>query len=335
MIATLLLGRAIDADGTVADGGPPVRARGTLPPLRIPAPHERAPIDRPMWTGVRAIDGLLTLGRGARIGIFGAPGAGKSTLLEALVSGARADAIVLALIGERGREAQTWIESIPAHATIACATSDRPARERIAAAELAMRHACALRERGLHVLMIADSLARFASALREAAVRSGEPVGRAGFPPSVFAQLARYTEAAGTAMRGSITLIATVLSDGDDRDPISDAARSLLDGHVALSPALAHAGRFPAIDVPASASRTMSAVAAPEHAEDAALVRRAVAFLTRTEETRTLGIVPSDPFALRALALEDDLERFLRQGKEPSAPGHTLNALRVLADRLR
>ena len=175
------------------------------------------------------------------------------------MSGCTADAVVVGLCGERGREAQRWIERRDARTTVVCSTSDRPAKERIACVEVAFAHADALRDRGLHVAFVLDSLARFAAALRETATARGESVGRGGYPASVFAQLARFVEIAGPLRGGSITLIATVLSDGDDRDPVSDAARSLLDGHLQLSPRLAAAGRFPAIDVPASASRTMEA----------------------------------------------------------------------------
>jgi len=231
------LGRVVDAGGAALDAGASLAgARRPIGAGLAPDPVDRQPITEPFWTGVRAIDGPLTIGRGARVGFFGAPGAGKTTLLETIVSGARADAVVLALVGERGREAQTWAARVDARTTIVCATSDRSAAERARAAEAAMAQACVLRERGLHVLLVVDSLARYAAALREQRVAIGEPVGRGGYPPSVWADLARYLERAGNAARGSVTLLATVLSDGsDEREPLSDAARSLLDGHVALS----------------------------------------------------------------------------------------------------
>jgi type III secretion protein N (ATPase) len=332
-LGTCALGRALDAFGTPLDGGPPPSGRRVALPRVAPLPCERAAVDRPFWSGIRAIDGLLTFGRGARVGIFGAPGSGKSTLLEAFVAGCRADAVVVGLCGERGREAQRWIERCDARTTVICATSDRPAAERIRCVETAFAHAAALRERGLHVAFVLDSLARFATALREVALARGESTGRGGYPPSVFSELARVLEIAG-AQTGSITLLATVLSDGDDRDPVSDAARSLLDGHIQLSPRLAQAGRFPAIDVPASASRTMDAVAAPAHRRRAAAVRAALDLLERTAEARTLGILPEGEAAARAIASEPGLERFLRQGDGAASPAETLAMLAELADTL-
>jgi ATP synthase in type III secretion protein N len=333
-LGTCAFGRAIDAFGKPLDGGPALRGRRVALERPAPLPYERRPVDRPFWTGVRVIDGLLTLGRGSRVGIFGAPGSGKSTLLESLVTGARADAVVVGLCGERGREAQRWIERRDARTTVVCATSDRSADERIRSVRVAFAHAAALRERGLHVAFVFDSLARFAAALRETAVARGESVGRGGYPPSVFSELARMLEIAGAVRRGSITLIATVLADGDDRDPVSDAARSLLDGHLQLSTALAHAGRFPAIDVPASASRTMDAVVSHAQRRNAAAVRAALATLDRTAEARTLGITPESAAGARAVEAEAQIERFLRQGEQATPPGVTLAMLGDLADTL-
>jgi type III secretion protein N (ATPase) len=334
-LGTCAFGRAIGARGEPLDGKAPLRGRRVRTQPRAPLPSERAPIVRPLWTGVRAIDALLTLGRGARVGIFGAPGCGKSTLVESIVAGCSADAVVVALVGERGREAQRWFESCDRRTTVVCATSDRTADERVRAAHVAMAHASALRQRGLHVVLVLDSLARLASALREIAVARGESVGRGGYPPSVFPALARLLEVAGALSVGSITLVATVLSDGDDRDPVSEAARSLLDGHVQLSNQFAHAGRFPAIDVLRSASRTMRQVVQQEHFAAAQRVRRAVATLERTEEARALGIAPADSRTLAIVAAEERIEALLRQDAEsyeraPSA----LSALLQLADTL-
>jgi type III secretion protein N (ATPase) len=225
---------------------------------------DRVPVPEPFWTGIRAIDGPLALGRGARIGIFGSPGAGKSTLLEAIVAGSRADATVVGLVGERGREAERWSSRAGPNTTIICATSDRSAGERLRAAELAFEQAAVLRTRGLHVLLVLDSLARVAAAARDLAVGQGEPVGRGGYPPSVIARQARLLEQAGATSAGSVTLIATVLAEGSlEHDPVAEAAKAALDGHVVLSARLAAAGWFPAIDVPASASRTLAEIAAP------------------------------------------------------------------------
>jgi type III secretion protein N (ATPase) len=277
---------------------------------------------------------LLALGRGARVGIFGSPGTGKSSLLESIVTGCEADAVVVALIGERGREAQQWIARCDERTTIVCATGDRCAPERVAAAWVATAHAAALRERGLHVLLVLDSLARFAAALREIALEAGESSGRGGYPPSVFAQLARLVEVPGALHGGSITMVATVLHDGDDRDPVSEAARSLLDGHLSLAVRLAQAGRFSAVDVLASASRTMASIVAREHLRAAHKVRRALALLERVEDARGLGITPSDPYALNVIAHEGRLEAFLRQGSERCSPRATLASLAELADTL-
>ncbi len=329
------LGRVVDAGGAALDAGASLAgARRPIGAGLAPDPVDRQPITEPFWTGVPAIDGPLTIGRGARVGFFGAPGAGKTTLLETIVSGARADAVVLALVGERGREAQTWAGRVDARTTIVCATSDRSAAERARAAEAAMAQACALRERGLHVLLVVDSLARYAAALREQRVAIGEPVGRGGYPPSVWADLARFLERAGTAARGSVTLLATVLSDGsDEREPLSDAARSLLDGHVALSSDLARAGRFPAIDVLASASRTAQNVVSAAHAVEAASLREALALLERTRDARDVGLAAIDGALRRAVDAEFALDAFLRQ-RGSAAPEATLAALHALAGSL-
>lgn len=332
-LGTCALGRAIDAQGLPLDNGPPLCGRRVPLASCPPLPSQRRPVSAPFWSGVRAIDALLTLGRGARIGIFGAPGTGKSTLVESIVRGAWCDAVVIALVGERGREAQRWIAMLDDRSTVVCATSDRPFAERIAAARVAVVHAAALRERGLDVVLVLDSVARVAAALREAGVASGESTGRGGYPPSVFAELARLLEVAGPTAHGSITLIATVLNDGDDRDPVSEAARSLLDGHIALSLRLAEKGRFPAVDVCASTSRTMEYVAAEDHLGAARRVRHALALLDRIDDARALGIEPAERSALAAIAVEPSIERFLRQENVACAPDDTVAELIAIAER--
>ena len=326
------LGRAIDAGCEPLDGGQPICAAIARRTLAAPLPGARRAVVRPFWTGIRAIDGLLTIGRGARVGIFGAPGAGKTTLIETIARGAGGDAVVLALVGERGREAQRWFERLDRRTTIVCATSDRSASERARAAEIAMAQAERLRASGAHVVLIIDSLARYAAALRERGVTLGEPVGRGGYPASVWAAVARLLERAGTSGSGSITLIATVLSDGaDEREPVSENARSLLDGHVELSAELARVGRYPAIDVLASASRTMGDVVSHGHAREAARVREALGLLDRTRDARAVGLAPADdPELARALACENALVAFLRQ-REPVAPEAMRASLTSLA----
>ncbi|GAC1566964.1 MAG: type III secretion system ATPase SctN [Vulcanimicrobiaceae bacterium] len=331
------LGRAFDASGCTLDGGAsPVCETALVDRGRVPEPSRREPVDRPFWTGVRAIDGLLTIGRGARVGFFGAPGAGKTTLLETIASGAAGDAVVIALVGERGREAQAWLARRDGRTCIVCATSDRSAAERVRAADVAMTQAEHLRDRGAHVVLIVDSLARYAAAIRERRVALGEPVGRGGYPPTVWADLARFCERAGNGASGSITLLATVLSDGaDEREPLSDAARSLLDGHIALSSELARAAHFPAIDVLASTSRTMAAVVSAEHALAAATVRRALAHLADSREARVLGLLgEADPALAAAVDAEPELDAFLRQSGA-AALDSTLRALASAATRVR
>jgi ATP synthase in type III secretion protein N len=313
------LGRCIDAVAFPLDGGP--RLSGPAVAIETCAPAVRAPISAPFWTGIRAIDTLITLGFGSRVGIFGAPGCGKTTLLEAIVRGASADAIVIALVGERGREAEAWMRRCDRRTTIVCATSDRSAAERVRAARVALSQACALRSRGLEVLLLLDSFARVATALRELAVANRETAGRGGFPPSVFAELARMVECCGpTPNGGAITLIATVLDDGDDRDPVSDAARSLLDGHITLSERLARERVFPAIDVAASVSRTMSDVVDEHHRHAAGLLCKAIASLKETADARTLGLASPDGFLQCAIACEARINDLLRQGASPGNP---------------
>lgn len=335
-LGTPLLGRAIDACGAPLDGRPRVRGRHVAvdaPPHLI---GKRRPCGAVCWTGVRAIDGPLAFARGARMGVFGGPGAGKSTLLDAIVRGADADAVVVALVGERGREAERRVARIGPRTTIVCATSDRAPAERVRAAEVAFAQADALRARGLDVLLVVDSLARICSAARELLLGLGEPAGRGGYPPGVFALLARLLERAGVIGDGSVTLVATVLSDGpDEHDPVSEAARAALDGHLVLSERLARAGHFPAVDVARSASRTLAEAAAPDHLAAAGVLRAAVAALDESRDARSLGLRSDDPFLARCVAQESAVERFLRQGPAPCPPHQTLTELLRLADTLQ
>jgi type III secretion protein N (ATPase) len=337
-LGTLLLGRAIDASGAALDGGPAVRSFRVGRDRGAPALDERRPCTQLFQTGIRGIDGPLAFGRGARIGIFGPPGAGKSTLVDAVTRGSDADATVVALIGERGREAERRVEALDARTTVVCATSDRSPAERLRAAEVAFAQAGALRARGLDVLLIVDSLARIAAAAREIALAAGEAPGRGGFPPSVFAVLARLLERAGPTSAGSVTLVATILSDGpDEHDPVSEAARAGLDGHLVLCERLARMGRFPAIDLGRSTSRTFAECAGPGHVAAARLLRAAVAALDESREARGLGIdaAAGDPFLPRCLAQEPAIDAFLRQDGAPSPFAHTLACLEAVTQPLR
>jgi FliI/YscN family ATPase len=337
VLGTALFGRAVDACGVPLDSGRAITGPRRSLMHAVPLLRERRPVCEPFWTGIRALDGPLAFGRGARIGIFGAPGAGKSTLLETIVAGNGADAVVVGLVGERGREAETWLRRTGPRMTIVCATSDRSAAERLRAADFAFAHAGALRARGLHVLLVLDSLARTAAAAREVAIAQGEPLGRGGYPPSVVARQARLLEQAGAAGAGSVTLIATVLSEGPaELDPATEAAKAALDGHVVLSARLAAAGWYPAIDLLASASRTLPDVASDAHRTAARRLRAAVAALDASRDARSLGLNPAagDPVLARAVAAEEHIAAFLKQAGGPADPAETLMLMSQIADGL-
>lgn len=292
-----LLGRVVDGLGNPLDGGPPPAVSLAQGAPGLPGesgaslnPLERPVITTPFATGVRAIDGLLTCGVGQRTGIFARAGGGKSTIMGMIANGASADAVVVALIGERGREVGEFIHDHLAHrrasTVVIAATSDRPAAERIKAAELASQVAAELRAEGRHVLLLFDSLTRYARALRELGLAIGEPPLRGGFPPSVFARLPRLIEAAGVTAQGSITGFYTVLADeADVSDPVAEEARSLLDGHIQLSSKLSAAGHYPAIDILRSRSRLMNRVVDAQQRADANRVRD---WLARYEEIEML-----------------------------------------------
>ncbi|HVA36991.1 MAG TPA: ATP-binding cassette domain-containing protein [Candidatus Dormibacteraeota bacterium] len=335
------LGRVVDARGAPLDGGASIR--GPLLPLRAPAPGALAKAGAPpraCWTGVRAIDALATLARGQRIGIFGPAGAGKSTLLQSIVRHARVDAVVLALIGERGREVEGWLAALGEarpRATVVCATADEPAALRARAPLAAMAQAEYLRGHGLHVLLVMDSLARYCTALRELAAANGETTALRGYPPSAFAALGRLLERAGACGEGAVTAVCSVLVEGDDdREPVADAARALLDGHLILSRRIAERGRFPALDVRASCSRLFPTVASPEQRRQAAAVLAALAALEESSDLRAVGAYrPGGDHALdAAIAAEPALEAFLRQGEAPQPPPATLAGLAQLAAAL-
>ncbi|HTH60912.1 MAG TPA: FliI/YscN family ATPase [Paraburkholderia sp.] len=321
--ALSLLGRVVDGLGRPLDGGAAPAAsqqRQPVDPLSVINPLERPLISTPFATGVRAIDGLLTCGVGQRVGIFAPAGGGKSTLIGMIANGASVDAIVVALIGERGREVAEFIHdhlrSRRESSVVIASTSDRPAAERIKAAELACSVAGELRAAGKRVLLLFDSVTRYARALREVGLAVGEPPVRRGYPPRVFAELPRLTEAAGLTGQGSVTAFYTVLAEDEEMtDPVAEEVRSLLDGHIALSARLGGAGHYPAIDVLKSKSRVMTRVTTQWHRDDASRVRGWMSRYQDAELLLQIGEYRRGNDAESDLAIDrhPSIERFLRQ----------------------
>jgi ATP synthase in type III secretion protein N len=338
-----LLGRVLDGLGRPIDGRPAPAGLTPVPVDRAPpAALSRRPVSASLETGVRAIDGLITLGLGQRVGLFAGSGVGKSTLLGAIARGASADVVVVALVGERGREVGEFLEQSLGEAgrrrsIVVVATSDAPPVERLRAAQVATAVAEHFRDLGKSVLLLVDSITRFARAQREIGLAAGEPPARRGYPPSVFTQLPRLLERSGQGEKGSITAIYTVLVEGSDMDePIADEVRGILDGHIVLDRRLAARGHYPAIDVLSSLSRVMPAVTAkPQQAA----AQRARALLAAYEEKRDLIALGAyskgtDPRLDQAIAAAPDLERFLRQDSAISDPAATtLESLRSIADK--
>jgi type III secretion protein N (ATPase) len=320
-----LLGRVLDGLGHPLDAD----EKGPLPtpecyyPVYADPPHPlaRGIIDKPLPLGVRALDGLLTCGEGQRIGIFAAAGGGKSTLLASIIRGAEVDVNVVALIGERGREVREFIEHNlgpegMARSVLVISTSDRPAMERLKASYVATAIAEYFRDRGKKVMLMMDSVTRFARAQREIGLAAGEPPTRRGFPPSVFSTLPVLLERAGAGMKGSITGIYTVLVEGDDMtEPVADETRGILDGHVILSRKLASANHYPAIDVLASVSRVMDNIVDPEHRAAAGKLRELYAKYNEVELLVQLGEFKkgTDPLADKAIARIDAIRNYLKQ----------------------
>jgi type III secretion protein N (ATPase) len=305
-----LLGRVIDAFGGPLDGRPLAGDIGRAPlHARAPSPLQRRGVDHALPTGVRAIDAALTVGEGQRIGIFAMAGGGKSTLLGMLARQACADVNVIALVGERGREVREFLdESLGddgrARSVVVVSTSDRPALERVRAAIAATAIAEGFRAEGKRVLLLVDSVTRYARGLRELGLSALEPPVRRGYPPSVFAELPRLFERAGNDAHGSITAFYTVLAEDDDNsDPVAEEVRSILDGHIVLSRKLAQAAHYPAIDVLGSASRVFTRVAAAAHRENASKLRALMARHAEVEFLLRVGEYQagSDPLADRAI----------------------------------
>lgn len=322
MVGTQLLGRVIDALGRPLDDLGPIRGLHEVS-LHAEPPHpmKRTRIDTPMSLGVRAWDTVVPAGRGQRVGVFAGSGVGKSTLLGMIARNTAADVNVVALIGERGREVREFVEADlgpegMARSVLVVATSDSPALVRFRAAFVATRIAEHFRDLGQNVMLMMDSLTRFCMAQREIGLSAGEPPTSRGYPPSVFSLLPRLLERAGTSDVGSITGLYTVLVDGDDHnEPISDAARSILDGHVVLSRRLAHANHYPAIDVLASVSRVASAVTTREERSLSSELRQLLAAEAEAKDLIEIGAyVPgTNRLVDRAVSLRDPVQSFLRQ----------------------
>ena len=315
-------GRIVDALGAPLDGLPLVRAEGVWPlDGKTPHPMEREAIRESLQTGVRVLDGMLTVGRGQRIGIFGGSGVGKSTLIGMMTRNTAADITVVGLVGERGREVREFVEDSLGEegrkrSVVLVSTSDQSPLLRMRAAMAATSVAEFYAARGKHVLLVLDSLTRYAMAAREIGLAAGEPPASKGYTPSVFTRLAKLVERAGNFRRGSITAFYTVLMEGDDQqDPVVDAARSFLDGHVVLSRSMAAAGWYPPVDVLDSLSRLMPAVTTMEHRTQAALARRLLAAHARSEDLIRIGAYKSgtDEELDRAMRAMPVLREFLEQ----------------------
>ncbi|ENA5973117.1 flagellum-specific ATP synthase FliI [Escherichia albertii] len=320
-----LLGRVLDGSGKPLDGllSPDTAETGVLitPPFN---PLQRTPIEHVLDTGVRPINALLTVGRGQRMGLFAGSGVGKSVLLGMMARYTRADVIVVGLIGERGREVKDFIENIlgaegRARSVVIAAPADVSPLLRMQGAAYATRIAEDFRDRGQHVLLIMDSLTRYAMAQREIALAIGEPPATKGYPPSVFAKLPALVERAGNGISGggSITAFYTVLTEGDDQqDPIADSARAILDGHIVLSRRLAEAGHYPAIDIEASISRAMTALISEQHYARVRTFKQLLSSFQRNRDLVNVGAYAkgSDPMLDKAIVLWPQLEGYLQQG---------------------
>jgi FliI/YscN family ATPase len=323
-----LLGRVIDGLGRPIDGRGPLttRARATLNGAP-PHPLRRQPVRRVMATGVRAIDAAITCGYGQRLGIFAGSGVGKSTLLGMISRNADCDVRVIALIGERGREVQEFIEQNLGptgleHAVVVVSTSDQPALLRLKAAWTATHIAEYFRDQGLRVVLLMDSVTRLAMAQREIGLAAGEPPTTRGYPPSVFALLPRLLERAGNSEHGSITAFYTVLVEGDDlTEPVTDAVRAILDGHIVLSRQLADRGHFPSIDVLASVSRVMTQIVDRQHYALATELREVLATYESARDLVEIGAYTpgSNPALDRVLQLMPQVRAFLQQRPDETA----------------
>ena len=344
VVGEALLGRVVDGFGHPIDDQGPIHANEFYELYKAPpGPMEREPIGERLTTSVRVIDGLLTCGKGQRVGLFGGSGVGKSTLLGAVARHSEADVNVIALIGERNREVGSFLhDTLGAEglkkSVVVTATSDRPAPVRVRATFLATAVAEFFRDQGREVLLIMDSLTRFAMAQREIGLAAGEPPSQKGYTPSVFQLLPKILERAGNFARGSITGFYTVLVEGDDmNEPVADAVRAILDGHIILSRGLAEANHYPAVDALESTSRLASSVSAPEHLESAGRLRDSLATYRRTEDLINLGAYAegSNPKVDTAIRARDEILSFLKQDLSSHEPfENTLEQLQALGRKL-
>ena len=339
-----LLGRVLDGLGRPIDDGPSIEPEAFYNLHATPVnPLKRQHIDQQLVTGIRVLDGMLACGKGQRIGLFGGSGVGKSTLLGSMAKQSSADVTILALIGERNREVKAFIEHELgeeglAKSVVVVATSDRPAPLRVRACFVALAIAEYFRDTGKSVLLVMDSVTRLAMAQREIGLAAGEPPSQKGYTPSVFSLMPKVFERAGCFESGSITGFFTVLVEGDDmNEPIADAVRGILDGHVVLSRELGQAGHFPAIDVLQSVSRVMPQLVSKAHLKSAQKIRETLAEYRRAEDLIRLGayVSGSSPRLDAGIRAQEDLNRFLRQDRSETTAlagdGHTARPAERLA----
>ncbi|MFJ4037734.1 FliI/YscN family ATPase [Microbacterium sp. NPDC090007] len=337
-----LLGRVLDGTGRPLDGGGALRSSGSVALAHdAPSVLGRRRIDRQLGLGVRVLDTMTPVGIGQRLGLFAGSGVGKSSLLSMIARGASADVTVIALVGERGREVREFLEDDLgpeglARSVVVVATSDQPAMARLRAAFVATRIAEDFRAGGSEVLLMMDSLTRVAMAQREIGLSAGEPPATRGYPPSTFSVLASLLERAGTGPTGSITGLYTVLVDGDDHnEPIADAARGILDGHVVLDRRLAVRGHFPAVDVLGSVSRVMGKITSDEQRRRAVVLRRVLAARRDADDLIDIGAYTpgANPLVDAALAHREPIERFLTQAiDDPTTSADSWGRLAALTD---
>lgn len=338
-----LLGRVVDGNGVPLDGKGPIKAQKRVPLSRPPMnPLHRKPIDRPIDVGVRAINAMITVGSGQRMGLFAGSGVGKSVLMGMMTRGTSADVVVVGLVGERGREVKEFIQDILTEeerkkSVVVASPADTSPLMRLKGCETAVTIAEFFRDQGMNVLLLVDSLTRYAMAQREIALAVGEPPATKGYPPSVFARLPALVERAGNgaANQGSITAFYTVLTEGDDlQDPIADAARAILDGHIVLSRTLADAGHYPAIDVEASISRVMPAVVSDEHMRASRRIKQVYSNYQQNRDLISIGAYNrgTDPRIDLAIKAEPAINAFLQQGMQQVLPyDESLEAMATLA----